>query len=208
MLGSITPLGERGRMSRWGRTVAAFVIGSLVSGAAFGAALGWAGRVVVGRVVGPGGGVEGQARLAVLAALIVIGLALDARLFGLRLPTVHRQVNEEWLRRYRGWVYGVGFGFQLGLGLVTVVATSAVYLAFAAAFLSSSPVWGGIVGGTFGLARALPMLAVRRVSRSDLLGAVDARLRRWDRPSLKLALAAEAGVAAAAFAAVAAAIVS
>jgi hypothetical protein len=144
----------------------------------------------------------------VLGALIVAGLALDARLFGLRLPTVHRQVNEEWLRRYRGWVYGVGFGFQLGLGLATVIATSAVYLAFAAAFLSTSVVWGGIVGGTFGLARALPMLAVRSVSRSDQLGRVDARLRRWDGPSRRLALAAEACVAAAAFAAVAAAVLS
>jgi len=43
MLGSITPLGERGRGSRWGVTVSAYLMGSAVGGAALGAMLGWIG---------------------------------------------------------------------------------------------------------------------------------------------------------------------
>lgn len=55
--------------------------------------------------------------LAALAGLA--GLALDLGLGALRLPGPARQVDEDWLARYRGWVYGAGFGTQLGLGVVT-----------------------------------------------------------------------------------------
>ena len=44
MLGSVTPLGERGRV-RWWITASAYLVGSLVGGALFGgivAAVGWA----------------------------------------------------------------------------------------------------------------------------------------------------------------------
>ena len=33
---------------------------------------------------------------------------------GFRLPSHTRQVNEAWLDEYRGWVYGGGFGWQIG----------------------------------------------------------------------------------------------
>ena len=67
---------------------------------------------------------------AVIGAVALIGVALDLGWAGLRLPTVRRQVNEDWLHRYRGGVYGFGFGFQLGLGVATIVTTAAVYLTF------------------------------------------------------------------------------
>src|SRR6266542_2787419 len=127
MLGSITPLGERGRGQRWGLTVVAFFVGSTAGAAAVGALLGLAGRAAMGT-----GGL--RERLIFLTAAIGVGAALDARILGVRLPTVRRQVNEDWLHRYRGWVYGLGFGVQLGVGFSTVVAISAVYGAFAAAF--------------------------------------------------------------------------
>ena len=40
MLASITPLGERGRGASWRRTVTAYVVASIVGGAAMGALLG------------------------------------------------------------------------------------------------------------------------------------------------------------------------
>ena len=42
------------------------------------------------------------------------------------VPGPRRQVDERWLDRYRGWVYGVGYGSQLGLGIVTVVIVAFV----------------------------------------------------------------------------------
>ena len=100
--------------------------------------MGWLGAALSG-AAGP------REAAAALALLAVAGIAADLRLGDLRLPTVRRQVDNRWLNRYRGWVYGVGFGFQLGLGVVTVVTTSAVYLAFAAAMLSGSPAAGAMI---------------------------------------------------------------
>jgi hypothetical protein len=99
----------------------------------------------------------------------LVGLAFDLRLFGWRLPTVIRQVDENWIPRYRAWVCAGGFGFQLGLGVVTIVTTSAVYLTWILAGLAGS-VWGAIaIGATFGAVRALPMLLIARVDSPGLL---------------------------------------
>ncbi len=126
MLGSISPLGERARGSRWAVTVTAYAIGSSLAGAALGGLLGGAGRMLLSL-----SGATGIARVVLLVAAIAVGVALDLHLLGWTLPTVRRQVDDQWLYRYRGWVYGLGFGFQLGLGVVTVVSVSAVYAAFA-----------------------------------------------------------------------------
>ena len=45
MLGSITPLGERGRGSRWWLTVSAYLLGSILAGLVTGAVFGWAGSL-------------------------------------------------------------------------------------------------------------------------------------------------------------------
>src|SRR4051812_48476139 len=120
MLGSITPLGERGRGSRWGITISAYLVGSAVGGAALGAVLGWIGSPL---------GVPSDARLAVLALALAAGIAFDLGVGGLRLPTTHRQVDETWRGSYPGGGWGLAFGgvpsprgLPLGppaLGLVT-----------------------------------------------------------------------------------------
>ena len=192
MLGSINPLGERARGSRWPVTVSALLIGSATGGAALGGILGWLG----GRSLVPLG-ISEPARMWVLLGLIALGLSLDAGLLGPRLPGPRRQVNDEWLYRYRGWVYGLGFGFQLGVGFLTVVQLSAVYAAFAAAFLSGSFTAGLAIGASFGTVRASTAVSVARVRRADQLAAVDGRLRRWDAPSRRLAIGVECGLVAA-----------
>src|SRR3712207_4960816 len=113
MLASIHPLGERGRGQRWGVTVAAYLAGTVTGAVLLGAALGLVGSWLPG--LPPAAGL-----LVLVAALAALGVALDLRLAGASVPTIHRQVDEQWLEQYRGWVYGVSFGFQLGLGVVTV----------------------------------------------------------------------------------------
>src|SRR5438445_2933590 len=100
MLASITPLGERGRRRRWGHTTTAFTAASVAGGALVGAAAGAVG-VVVHALVHPS------------AALLLTGAgvcAVSALADALRrpLPGPRRQVDENWLIRYRGWVYGAG----------------------------------------------------------------------------------------------------
>ena len=148
MLSSITPLGERSRGFSWGLTAAAFGLGAVLTSVAGGALLGGLGSLV------PGAGWRAWLGLGVLA----VALAVDATPLAGRLPTSRRQVNEDWMNRYRGWVYGVAFGAQLGAAVATVVTSAAIYAALLGALLCGS-VWGGMaIGGAFGLVRALSLL--------------------------------------------------
>ena len=152
MLASITPLGERGRGRRWAVTATAYVVASTAGGLSVGAVLGWLGSLFGVGVV--------PSRAA--AVTVVLGAAaVDS--FALRLPTTRRQVNEDWLVRYREWVYGTGFGFQLGMGVVTIVTSAAVYATMLLAVVAGSPVAGATIGATFGLVRALPVLAMAKI---------------------------------------------
>jgi hypothetical protein len=190
MLGSITPLGERGRGSRWWLTVAAYLVASLAGGA------------LVGWLLGGPGAALGVAnwsitmRLEIIALALLVGLALDLGVAGLRLPTIHRQVEEEWRGRYRGWVWGLAFGFQLAVGVVTVVTTSTVYVTWLAAGLSGAAFGGAAVGATFGLARALPVFAVGGVRTPSQLLGIDATLRRFAAPARRATYAVSGAIAA------------
>jgi sulfite exporter TauE/SafE len=188
MLGSITWLGESGRNARWWVTVTWFGVGAVGAGALVGWLMGWFGAALSG-AAGP------REAAAALALLAVAGIAADLRLGGLRLPTVRRQVDDRWLNRYRGWVYGVGFGFQLGLGVVTVVTTSAVYLALAAAVLSGSPAAGAMIGAVFGAVRWLSVLPGGRVRRSADLVRMDGHLRRWEPAGRRVTLGGQIAAA-------------
>ncbi|MEA2390282.1 MAG: hypothetical protein QOK31_391 [Solirubrobacteraceae bacterium] len=185
MLASITPLGERARHSRWAVTAGAFLVASTAAGAAVGALAGALGGGLLG------GAAHERWRLGALAVLLACGLLLDLRVGGLRLPTTRRQVNEDWLQRYRGWVYGAAFGAQLGAGALTIVTTATVYLVPLAAFLSANAGLGLVVGATFGALRGAAVLPGGRVRDAGALMALHARLRAWEAPSRRLTLAVQ-----------------
>jgi hypothetical protein len=176
MLASITPLGERGRRSVWGVTSVAFGLGATVAGSALGALVGAAGRLALS-------GVGPHPRLAGLAAVLAVAICLDLRQGP--APGPRRQVNERWLDEFRGWVYGLGFGAQLGLAATTVIASAATYVALAAAFLTGDAARGALVLGCFGAIRGVTPLAAARVRRPDQLLALHARLERWRAPSAR-----------------------
>ncbi len=171
MLTSITPLGERGRAGRWPLTTTAYVLGSMLGGAAVGTLAGTLGLLLPlesARVA--------PAALVLLAAAAAAAVLVEAGLLP-PLPTVRRQVDEDWLHRYRGWVYGVGFGVQLGFALATIVTSPTVYLTVALAAFTGTPAAGATVGVAFGLARAVPVLAMRRVTSGHRLAVSAQRLQ-------------------------------
>ena len=190
MLGSITPLGERARGRRWGVTVTAYVMASAFGGVAIGAALG-----AFGSVATPG--VGATLRMLAIAVAAAVGIVADAHLGGIHVPSVARQVNADWMSRYREWVYGAGFGLQLGLAVVTVVTTSAVYAMLVAAFLSGGVAGGALVAGTFGALRGATILTASGVRRAEQLARVRAALDRWDVPARTGSIAIQGVVAAA-----------
>jgi hypothetical protein len=196
MLASIHPLGERARRQQWGLTVSAYLAGTVLGAALVGAGLG-----LVGGWLGLPGGSDATVAALVVAGLAALGVVLDLHSGGASVPTVHRQVDEQWLQRYRGWVYGAGFGFQLGLGVVTVVNTFAVYLTLALALLTGSLMGGLVVGTTFGVVRGATILAVAGVRHPDQLHRLHRRLSAWGPVSRRLAAGVQASVAAGAVAA-------
>ncbi len=165
MLTSINPLGERGKGNRWAVTASAYVLGSVLGGAAIGLLLGLVGSLLPG---------PGTATLLVGAAVCLVALLSD--LPGPALPGGRRQVDEDWLARYRGWVYGVGYGAQLGFGAITIVTSASTYAAAALALLSGVPWTGLAIGLTFGLVRGLPILTVRSADSPERLRAAARRL--------------------------------
>jgi hypothetical protein len=177
MLASITPLGERGRGRRWGVTAGWYATGCLAGGAALGAlaALLSLGLNAVGRP-------HGVALVIVALVLCAAGVLVDLGVGGLRPPGPRRQVNEDWLHRYRGWVIGLGFGVQLGLGVTTIVTTAAVYSALAVGALVS-PAVALLAGVSFGFGRALPLLAVRRAVDPMTLRRIVSRAAGLARPA-------------------------
>jgi len=188
MLASITPLGERSRGSSWPVTVTAFTVGAVGAGAMGGALLGELGGLIPG--------VQSWRGPFVLAVLVA-ALLMEAPRLNRHLPTSRRQVNEDWLQRYRGWVYGLGFGSELGIGVVTIVTTAAVYAAAALALASAHPATGLLIGAAFGAVRAGSLLPAHGVHDPASLSALHRRLRaleprvRWGTVGLELvALAA------------------
>ena len=190
MLSSISPLGERARSSRWWLTTAAYLLGSLAGGLTVGGLAATVGSVLPDDVR------TSRWTLVAVALLLLVGLVVDLR-DAPSVPSWRRQVDEQWLGRYRGWVYGAGFGAQLGFGVVTIVTSTTTYAAVLLAALTGHLGAGLAVGATFGLVRALPSLLMARVVDRDGLHRAFTRLERWTSPAAviaKVALGAAAAI--------------
>ena len=169
MLTSINPLGERGRGHRWGVTMAWLFVGHLVGGLGLGALMA-VGAGILDAIT------DGQADdpwRAVVAVVVAVAAA-TFDLAGGRVPG-RRQVDERWLTSYRGWVYGLGFGAQLGFGLVTVI-NSALLFAMILAGVLAGPVAAVAIGVVHGATRAVLALANGRVRSVDDLKSLHRRL--------------------------------
>lgn len=203
MLTSLTPVGEAARQQRWSVTAAAYVLAALAGGALAGAVMGGVGQALTAAGLALG---SSPGALLALAAAAAAAVAVD--LTGRRVPAPRRQVNERWLDTYRGWVYGAGFGLQLGLGFATIVTSAAVPLALLAATLTGSWARGMVVGAVFGATRGLPLLLTRRVRTVGGLRAFARAVADRTRLARRATLAAQGGVAVAAVVATAAGLLS
>ena len=130
-------------------------------------------------------GALGQVSLAAVGSgtrLVLLAVACAAAavwdLSGRRLPG-RRQVNEDWLVAYRSWVYGAGFGLQLGAAVATVVNTALVPLFMLAALLAGDVTAGLVIGAAFGATRGASLVLGRRVRTPDDLRHLHRRLDRY-----------------------------
>ncbi len=99
-------------------------------------------------------------------------------------------------------MYGVGFGWQIGVGVATYIMTAAVFLVVLMAAMSLNPVDAVVLCGWFGVARGL---AVLLTAKADTPARLRALHHRFDTlgPAVRVAvIAVQAGVALAALAVV------
>jgi hypothetical protein len=157
MLSTITPLSERAKGHSYRSTATWFILGSTVGGATLGAVM------AVGAAA-----VDSLQPAATTLGLLAVGAALvaaasDSHIAGVVLPIHRRQVNERWLDHYRSWVYGAGFGWQIGSGVSTYITSAAVYLMIVLGALTTEPVVALAAGTGFGLVRGLAVLMTRHL---------------------------------------------
>ncbi|MBO0769407.1 MAG: hypothetical protein J2O48_12050 [Solirubrobacterales bacterium] len=181
MLASLTPYAEAGRGNRWRVTASAFSVGAVCAGALGGLFWGSLGSLAPG----------GSWRLVTALVVLAVALSIDATPLRTRLPLTKRQVNEDWMSTFRGWVYGVGFGAQLGLGFITLVACAAIYATFAVAFLSGSPLIGVCIGAVFGATKAASLLPAGMARTREALVALHQGLIRVEPFSVRAVPVAE-----------------
>ena len=163
MLSTITPVAEAGRGHSFRSTSKWFVIGSVAGGFTLGTLMAGITMLVAGLGTTPG-----QA-LWIVALASLLAAASDGRLAGFHIPGHDRQVNERWLDRYRSWVYGAGFGWQIGVGLATYIMTSALYLLILIGSLTAEPVFAIALGALFGLVRGLAVYLVAGLDSTERL---------------------------------------
>jgi hypothetical protein len=188
MLSTVTPIGEASRGHRYPATAASFIGGAVLGGATLGALM--AGLAALVGAVSPS---DRAVAIAVIVASIVT-IASDVRLGGFSLPKIARQVNETWLDRYRGGVYGVGFGWQIGVGLSTYVMTAAVYLMIVLGALTARPLVALALGSGFGLFRGLALLLGARLRTPLAIRVMHARFEAVAAWSLGAAVVGQLGV--------------
>ncbi|HWD54138.1 MAG TPA: hypothetical protein VG346_03410 [Acidimicrobiales bacterium] len=189
MLATITPLAEQGRGHRYRTTAAWFVVGSVLGGTTLGLVMA---LLAVGTAAMDA---PTSVLAAIAAAASVATLAADARIGGFTIPIHRRQVNERWLDQFRPWVYGAGFGWQIGTGVATYIKSCAVYLMVVLGVLTGSPTIAVVVGVAFGLVRGLAVFWGRRITSTATLAAFHRRFMAADPVALAAVVTCEAAAA-------------
>ena len=181
MLSQITPLGERARGHSFASTATWFIAGALVGGAMLG------GAAALLAALASTAGLTTTAAFGAAAVLALVAAASDAHTFGVGPPFLRRQVNEEWLVQYRSWLYGFGFGWQIGTGVTTYIMTTAVLLTVAIAVLTASPLAAFALCMVFATTRGLAVLLAARLTSPTALASFH---RRFDAlgPSVRRAV--------------------
>ena len=122
-----------------------------------------------------------------VAVLAAVAFAIELRGGSDRIPHWHRQVDKRWLDEYRGWIYGLGYGVQLGAGVLTIVRTVSVHVMLLVAAATGSVAGGAAVGATFGLVRGASILTAGGIDSPTRLVAFHRSFQRRERAARRLA---------------------
>lgn len=149
MVGFLPPLVQEAPLSG-SIIVLLYGFASAATGAALGAAYGYAGSVLIPVAARP-------AALSVLASLALASAALDGRQRAPWILQRRRQVPESWLFNYGPVRASILYGASMGSGLVTFITVAGFYPVMGWA-LMRGPAAGAQIMGFYGAAQAVPVL--------------------------------------------------
>lgn len=171
MVGTIAPLVKEARR-QWLVSIVGFTVASTAAGASLGLILG------VGALV-----VHGNAwfQAVVIAGAGLMLVVADAGTEG-HVWSLGRSVPQGWWRTMGPTRGALSYGLVLGLGFTTIVPFATFYVIPISA-LVLGPIAGGLIGGAYGLGRALPVwVASMFIGRgADPVVVGDWALHRWQR---------------------------
>jgi hypothetical protein len=152
---TIGPTGHTG-----GRRTTVAACASFLPGAIAGGLLTFGSLALVGDLIH---GAGGRASYLAAAAIAVVASMLEAR--GARIvPQIRRQLPEHW-RRVMPMAIAAGlYGVLLGIGFTTFVLSFGVWALAGVSLALGDPTVGLLIGGAFGLGRAIPILALASVA--------------------------------------------
>lgn len=134
-----------------------WIVGHGLGGAVVGGALGRAGSFAFVSH-------ESMALVLLGVSCVVLGFH-QVGWIHLRTPHLARQVQRDWMTRLPWSAVALGYGVQLGCGIMTHVTVASTYAALAFAMLSGSASRGAVIMATFGVARSLaPVLAAPHIA--------------------------------------------
>jgi hypothetical protein len=148
----------------WRRALGSYIAGSIVGGAATGAAIGALGETLKAAPV------FRDALAASFPLIALLAILRDVIAPATRLPALQRQVPERWR-----WVLPLPvamflYGFQLGLGWATFVYYASYFVLLLFLLLSGNVLYAMVLHALYGLARASFLVpAVPAVRRGDVL---------------------------------------
>lgn len=175
MVATIRPVVYRDRkLLRWLLASSSHLVGSSVAAAVTGVALGLAGLVVFR------GSIRGTLPYGILGGLS-LAYALD-ELRIVRLPNFgsRKQVPASWRALFRPSVAAFFYGLGLGTGVMTRIATGALYVVILGLVFSASPVYAAAAFALFGFTRGASVFGVgQSVRRSESGTAMAAALQRF-----------------------------
>jgi hypothetical protein len=148
---TIGPTGHTGGRRTTIAACIAFLPGAVAGGLLTFGSLAWLGDLLHGA--------GGRAAYLVAAAIALLAAVLEAR--GTRIvPQIRRQLPEHWRRVLPMPLAAALYGVLLGIGFTTFVLSFGVWALAGVSLAIGDPALGLLVGASFGIGRAIPILAL------------------------------------------------
>jgi len=147
-VGGLTPLWHGASRRTWLKAVISYTVAGVMSASLVGGFFG-----VVGQILPRSGSLLDP---IVLGTFCLVLLFREAGILRIPLPEMRRQTRWKWFPKLPAHANSTMWGFDVGLGFVTWISFSGIWLVMLVAIGSGNPVYGALVFCLYWLGRAAP----------------------------------------------------